>query len=123
MRDTTHNGNIGTDELTSPGYVWLSCDHYGLPDNTIGKVGYHVVYRPLCGNMYTGNELITDEIREEIRAHYDEIKERKEAKHNAERDAMLAMSRAATTNPVKPSPMEKMICKHCGTVCYGDCQG
>ena len=29
----THDGRIGSDELTSPGYVRFRTDHYNLPDN------------------------------------------------------------------------------------------
>ena len=28
-------------------YVWLSCEAYGLEDNTQGQIGYHTEYRPL----------------------------------------------------------------------------
>lgn len=113
--DKTHDGHIITDD---GGYVWLSCEHYNLPDTTHGKIGYHVVYRPLCGSMYEGNELITDAIKEDIKAHYEEIKTRKEVERKANLEAMLKRLQ----EPQRVSPMDKMICKKCGTVCYGDCE-
>lgn len=63
------NGKLYSDELHAPGYVWFRCADYGLPDNTMGKVGYHVVYCPL-GKGFTGHEHVTDAMREDVRALY-----------------------------------------------------
>ena len=64
----TDNG-IATDELFSPGYVRFDCEVWGLPDNTMGKTGWHVVYRPLVDG-YAGHELVTPEMRAAVRVHY-----------------------------------------------------
>jgi hypothetical protein len=61
--------DIRTNNLSAPGYVWFSCDRYGLPDNTAGKIGYHVTYRPLCGARYKGNELVTERMRADYRTY------------------------------------------------------
>ena len=118
MERITHNGNIMTDDLVSPGYVFYRCSAYNLPDNTMGNVGYHVCYRPLCGDMYVGNDLVTTEMIQHTKEHYAEVKKIEEIERKAKFAAMIA----EISKPVVLSPMDKMICKHCGTVCYGDCR-
>jgi rubrerythrin len=120
MERESHNGNIRTSELTSPGYVWYRCERYGLNDNTMGKIGYHVCYRPLAGTMYQGNEVVTDEMAQHTREHYAEAETIEAAEHKAqfERDLQEIEESAKRA----PSLMARLICKHCGTVCYGDCQ-
>ena len=62
---------ISTNELCSPGYVAFDCARWDLPDNTTGKTGKHVVYRPLAvGFGYRGQEHVTDAMRTAVRAHY-----------------------------------------------------
>ena len=78
---------IHTDEIHSPGYVWFRCDVYNLPDTTAGQIGYHVCYRPLCGDMYQGNELVTEQMREDLRAYYTEQKRLEEERKQAQREA------------------------------------
>jgi len=94
---------IHTDEINSPGYVWFRCDVYDLPDTTMGQIGYHVCYRPLCGDMYRGNELVTDRMRQDLRAYYAEQKrldeEKKQARREAEHAAHLARMAAIDAAP------------------------
>lgn len=110
----THNDKIGTDEMMSPGYVWYRCADYNLTDNTAGGVGYHVVYHPLRD----GAEGVTDEMRADTREHYAMVKAQDEAARKEDRERYFAEE----GKPVKQSAMSKLICKHCGTVCYGDCR-
>lgn len=70
MTYTSDDLAIQTNELMQPGYVCFGCGHWGLPDNTIGKTGWHVVYRPL-GSGYLGHDHVTDAMREAVRTHYD----------------------------------------------------
>lgn len=89
--------------------MWLSCEHYGLEDNTTGQTGYHCYYRPLCGDQYRGNETVTDQMRADIGEHYEQVRATKAAEDAAVSD--------------QASPMDRDICSDCGTVCYGDCRG
>lgn len=100
---------IKTDET---GYVWMDCEHYSLPDNSQGKIGYHVFYRPLCGTMYKGNETVTESMMNDIRAHYAAIE--------VEKDSKKAIP-AAVKVPYPPDQVQKRLCPKCGTFCYGDC--
>ena len=77
--------NIKVDEIHSADYVLFNCEYYNLPDNTRGEIGYHSTYRPLCGDMYKGNELVTDLMQNDLRDFYKKEKEKKE-----ERKAELA---------------------------------
>ena len=70
MQMITHNGTVRTDEVFSPGYVWLRCDAWGLPDNTYSKTGWHIEYRPL-NTMYTPAGTLPDAALTAIREHYD----------------------------------------------------
>lgn len=118
MRDMTHNGSIGTDDIGSDGYVWYRCDVYNLPDNTAGKIGYHVIYRPLCRPDYKGTEVVTDQMMDDTREHYRIVRDAAEI----ERKAQFERDLAEISKPVKQSAMSKVMCPHCATVCYGDCQ-
>jgi len=118
MKHTTHNNTVHTDELMQPGYVMFDCAAWNLPDNTMGNVGLHVCYRPLCGDMYKGNELVTDAMKQAVREHYESRKAADEAAKKAEHEAFMASLQTERT----PSPMDKAICPKCGTVCYGDCE-
>jgi hypothetical protein len=108
----THDGDIMTDNSD---YVWLSCSRYNLPDTTNGNIGYHVVYRPLCGSAYKGNELITEAMCKDIRDHYEEIDIKEQSDRKVKFEAMIG-------KPERIGQMDKMICHKCGTVCYGDCE-
>ncbi|MFA5379260.1 MAG: hypothetical protein WC455_26125 [Dehalococcoidia bacterium] len=118
MDKMTHDGRIMTSELTSPGYVWYRCDAYGLPDNTMGKIGYHAVYRPLCKPDYIGTEVVTDQMMIDTREHYNIC----EAEREAESKARFERDLEAIRNPSAPYAIDKHLCPHCGTVCYGDCR-
>jgi hypothetical protein len=86
MADFFTDNGVATDELFAPGCVRFDCKIWGLPDNTTGKTGWHVVYRPLAeGFGYKGHDLVTPAMREAVRAHY-------QARNNAE----AAAERAAT---------------------------
>lgn len=65
----THDGTVKTNELTQPGYVSFRCDAWGLDDNTMGKIGWHVEYRPLCGDYQHDCE-ITEAMATAVREHY-----------------------------------------------------
>ena len=117
MEHTTHNNTVQTDELL-PGCVMFDCEAWGVPDNTIGKVNLHVCYRPLCGDMYKGNELVNDAMKQAVREHYESRNAAEEASRKAEHEAFMA----SLQNERTPSPMDKAICPKCGTVCYGDCE-
>lgn len=43
MEILTHNNSVSSNTLT-PGYISYKCDVYGLPDNTMGEVGWHTCY-------------------------------------------------------------------------------
>lgn len=118
MKHTTHNNTVQTDELMQPGYVMFDCATWNLPDNTMGKVGLHVCYRPLCGDMYKGNELVTDEMKQAVREHYESREAAEKAARKAEHEAFMASLETERS----PSAFEKAICPKCGTVCYGDCE-
>lgn len=64
----SHDGTVKTNETFSPGYVWFRCDAWGLPDNTTGKVGWHVIYRPLVPLYAPAG--VTDEMRAATEKHY-----------------------------------------------------
>lgn len=81
---------IKTDETFCPGYVWFDCNYYGLPDNTAGEIGYHSTYRPLCGNMYTGNELVAEQMQADLREFYVSQEAIKVAADKAKSEATLA---------------------------------
>ena len=122
-------GPIATDELLSPGYVWLSCEAYPtLPDNTRGTIGYHCTYRPLAVHpngcpQYQGNEAITDAMRVDIRAYY----------ATREADRLAAQVAQEALPPVvldalqglggsRARPGVTTPCPSCGTYCAGDCR-
>lgn len=110
MSDTTHNGTIMTNEMQS-GYVWYHCGTYGLDDNTQGRIGYHVAYRPLGGDC----EGITPEMISATREHYREIAIR--------RAVVKARAEAAVEYSAEDTIGERnRVCQECGTYCYGDCQ-
>ena len=80
---------ITTDSMFSPGYVFFASAHWGLPDDTVGNVGLHVVYRPLCEG-YSGHEHVTDAMRDAVRDHY----ARECAADEAAEQARMAAARA-----------------------------
>jgi len=114
MRET-HNGAIKTSAL-APDSVWYSCDVYNLPDNTVGCIGYHVVYRPLCKPYYTGTEVVTDKMMEDTRAHY-RIIERLE-----KNEAAATEEESNEIDKIYAKRRANGLCPHCGTYCYGDCR-
>jgi hypothetical protein len=121
MDKMTHDGRIGTDEIMSPGYVWYRCNAYTLPDNTMGKIGYHVIYRPLCRDMkekYQGHEVVTDQMMIDAREHYAIIAEKERIAEISRREREIE----SIKNIPPPSAFERMLCPRCGTVCYGDCR-
>lgn len=105
----THDGTIKTDE-TCPGYVWMRCDRWSLPDNTQGQIGWHVFYRPLAGHVYIGNELVTGRVAEAIREHY------------AARDLKRAQQRAAAEEALRARQPESRTPDHVQRLAekYGD---
>ena len=120
MDRITKDGAIKTNETMSPGYVWYKCSVYNLPDNTMGGVGYHVVYRPLCKPDYQGAEVVTDQMMADTREHYRLVKEMDkadeeiaEAKASKDCDEMDKIDRQRKANG---------LCPHCHTYCDGDCQ-
>lgn len=117
----TDNG-IKTNKMFSPGYVWFDCERYGLDDNTQGKIGMHVVYRPLYGpdGPYAGNEVVTEEMMAETKKHY-EAQRVEEERLEAEENKRLWEEIEASKNR-EPSLCEKMCCPKCGSICYGDCE-
>ena len=94
-------GKIYTDEIARPGYVWYRCADYHLPDNTKGKIGYHVVYRPLHAEgplsvRYEGWEAVTAQMIADTRAYYaaeDAAKEHAAAAQRAEERAAYQVPR------------------------------
>jgi hypothetical protein len=46
MDRLTHNNTIASDDTFAPGTIRFSCAAYGLEDNTMGKTGWHCIYRP-----------------------------------------------------------------------------
>lgn len=125
-----HAEPIWTDETLSPGYVWLSCAAYGLPDNTNGQIGYHCVYRPLAVHangvpMYTGNEAVTDAIRADIRAYYARQAQQAQATRKVQREEdrrQLAHIQAAAQGVQGGRAGITQPCPACNTYCAGDCQ-
>jgi len=115
MKHATHNNTVHTDD-TQPGYVMFDAAAWNLPDNTDGKVGLHVTYRPLAGSMYKGNEMVTAAMKQAVREHYDSREMAEEAIRKAEREAVMAKLRA------KREASTMQVCPKCETVCYGDCQ-
>lgn len=98
----THGGTIFTNESTSPGYVWFSCAEYGLPDNTMGKIGFHSRYRPLCDNYQAKEEgLVSDDLKALVSAHYAEERaaedEARRVRAEREWDKIRAMTPAQAT--------------------------
>ena len=111
---TTHDGKIGTDRL-SPDYVWFRCSDYNLPNNTMGKIGYHCIYRPMCRPDYAGTELVTDQMIADAREHYAIIAaEDEEAKRLEDERALSEPEPTPERRPNQPCPI-------CGTYCDGDC--
>lgn len=96
----THDGTVKTDELCSPGYVSFRCDAWGLDDNTQGKVGWHVMYRPL-NSQYTDPAEVTDAMRLAVEEHYAE-REAAERRQEDERRAKMAADHKAA----KPLPAD-----------------
>lgn len=115
---TTHDGKIGTDELFSPGHVWFRCSDYNLPDNTMGKTGYHCVYRPMCRPDYIGTEVVTDQMIADTKGHYDIIKAQDEETKKIENEKFFAELEAEKNLPKSRS---NQPCPLCGTYCDGDC--
>ena len=114
MERITKDGAIKTDETMSPEYVWYKCSVYNLPDNTMGGIGYHIVYRPLCKSD------VTDQMMTDTREHYrlaaemDKADEAiAEAKADKDCDEMDKIDRQRKANG---------LCPHCHTYCDGDCQ-
>jgi len=68
-------------------YVWFDCQHYDLPDNTMGGAGQHVVYRPICKGDYRGHEVVTDQMVNNARAAYEALQATTEAAKDTERAA------------------------------------
>jgi hypothetical protein len=66
-------------------YVLYDCNYYKLEDNTMGGIGYHSFYRPLCGDMYVGNELVTKQMQDDYRYFLKE-KEQKEKEQKEKED-------------------------------------
>ena len=121
---------IVIDGLLSPGYVSLHCETYGLPDNTMGQIGYHVVYRPLALHpngtpQYQGNDLLTDAMRDDIKAVVAQ-KAREAEAATQQREAETAARRATwlqhPPRPLHRRPGLTTPCPSCGTYCAGDCQ-
>lgn len=103
----THDGTIRTDE-TDPGYVWVRCDRWSLPDNN--QIGWHVFYRPLAGPTYIGNELVTPALAEAIREHY----AARDSARQAQRAAAEAALRARKPESRPPDHVQRLAEK------YGD---
>lgn len=99
MKLETHDGAVFTDETFSPGYVWFSLERWPhLPDNTQGKVGYCVIYRPVWTDTYDDRELITDDMRQAVQEHYEAQKAAREEKERRELDQLNADLDAAERN-------------------------
>ena len=109
--EKTHGNRIMTDPIGSPDYVWFDCRFYGLPDNTQGGIGYHVIYRPVAQFKNPAAYIdkaagITKTMIDDVREHWSIVRERAKTEKV----------------PGTKTCLEKNICYHCGTVCYGDCQ-
>jgi hypothetical protein len=70
----------------SPGYVSISCELSGLPDNTYGKIGYFTTY------LQHPDEEVSAELlagaRRFARALWDAVRAREEARLDAEAEAL-----------------------------------
>ena len=96
--------NLFSWSSASPNYVSINCAMSGLPDNTVGKTGWHVVYLSQPGDCPA--DLLVG-AREFSRAVDAIIAERKAFADKAADDIA-----ARGTN----------ICPKCGPYCYGDCE-
>jgi len=105
----THDGTISSDGDT---YSYR-CDRWQAPDNTQGRCGWHVVYRPLAAG-YKGHEDLTPEMLAATREHDVEMYARAEARRVATEAAVVERIR-------HPQPEPEGLCPRCGTYCYGDC--
>jgi hypothetical protein len=116
----THNGDIKSDPIGSPDYVWLRCSRYDLPDNTTGAIGYYVAYRPLASDWLDKGLPVTAEMRAHVREHLaiiatqqDEARAARESRRAAAIPAEYARETRARANG---------LCPRCHTYCYGDCR-
>lgn len=91
-------------QSASPNNVSINCAISGLPDNTVGKTGWHVVYLPQPGDCPTN---LLEGAREFSRTIDAIISERKSFADKAT-DDMAAR--------------DSNVCPKCGTYCYGDCE-
>lgn len=118
---------IFTDDIVSPGYVWLRCEYYSLPDNTQGSIGYHCVYRPLAVHpngmpMYLGNEAITEAMRTDIRAYYAaRARAAQEERTRRAREEQAALLQPTPASGLPARPGITIPCPDCRTYCMGDC--
>lgn len=126
MERKTHNGTIASDETFAPGTIRFSCKAYNLPDNTMGKTGWHCIYRP-CNPTYSPDT--PENLKTLAREHMAEVEvtEKAEAEAKAEKehaDFMAWAARQPKRDRNKPKGIAGVHfpCPRCHTYCCGDCE-